>query len=236
MHSTGPSFSLDTLLWEMRMLGLLQSPFDRTLDRRRVELLAQFFLKYFFLTGGNDGGHGILLPVHDDGSCRLVFFYYQVMVQDERAHKYVNANKGSGGAKPCIICQNCVQRNSRFLPDSTGFCVPLTTLDLSQFVPLENNLLRRFVDRLAEAASNGDDQELEDLEIRFGINYCPQGWLADPAFRHIELDKCLLWDWFHTYLEKGSGSERDGCRPGFVESAWLWPLEVSRILAALAMA
>ena len=30
MRSTGPSFSLDTLLWEMRMLGLLQSPFVRT--------------------------------------------------------------------------------------------------------------------------------------------------------------------------------------------------------------
>ena len=44
----------------------------------------------------------------------LSFFDYQVMVQDERAHKYVNANRGSGGAEPRIFffCQNCVQRNS----------------------------------------------------------------------------------------------------------------------------
>ena len=94
------------------MLGLLQSPFDRTLDRRRVELLVQFFLRSFSLPEATTEDmesccRSMMMEVAD-----LSFFYYQVMVQDERAHKYVNANKGSGGAKPCILCRNCVQRNS----------------------------------------------------------------------------------------------------------------------------
>eukprot|EP00959_Pyramimonas_sp_CCMP1952_P134148 2806442-Pyramimonas_sp.AAC.1 len=57
----------------------------------------------------------------------------QIMIQDERAHKFVLQVKGAAGIKPCMLCKNVVNPNSDLLPDPTGWLIPAHCVDPSKF-------------------------------------------------------------------------------------------------------
>lgn len=160
-------------------------------------------LLLFWPGDGTDGTTGLRLPIEACGSERLVFFTYGFLIEDERAHKAVVNSKGSGGAKPCLLCQNCVKPGSRFDPDPTGFCKPYTVLDLDQFIPQTSSIVRGLLKHLDMIAATEATSLLADTEISYGINRCENSWILADSLQFVDFVEGFMFDWFHCYLERG---------------------------------
>ena len=112
-----------------------------------VAQLFKIALQFFFNKDGNDLSSGVIIYPSCGEPC-LVTGYISAITQDERAHKYVLDVLGSGGHKICGKCSNCVNFKSGWLPDSTGFYKPSTSIDLNDFTEYTMEDIRTMQKRL----------------------------------------------------------------------------------------
>lgn len=178
------------------------------------------FLKLFFDKCGHNGRNGIQLPINGPGDKTLVFFDLQCIIEDERAHKAVFMNKGATGCKSCFLCSNVCKPGCRFLPDAQGIMVSYNLMQRNSFRPLTIELLRAMMKRLAAVHASGDNAQLEDLEIKYGIIYGEQGMLAEHV-EDFDFIATFMWDWFHCLLQDGvCSNEVDQCLLNLQPHGW----------------
>ena len=127
---------------------------------------------------------------------------YVASPQDERAHKFGFALKGSGGSNPCGSCENCMGRVP-FFEDESGFAHVLSTR-YDKFRPRTEASVNELLGRLADTAAHGNNQDLKDLEQASGIIFEKEGLLFDAALRpYVSFPSCIYWDWMHNWCSSG---------------------------------
>eukprot|EP00959_Pyramimonas_sp_CCMP1952_P042865 896903-Pyramimonas_sp.AAC.1 len=167
-----------------------------------VSNLARVALKAFFgYPSRADLRHGVHLNI--GGERVLVSGSLSILVQDERAHKFMTHCKGAGGIKPCCLCQNVVLPTSTLLPDATGYCISAKCHDVSKYHLHTNESLRGIQKKLRHEATAGTKSELERLEILLGFKYERDGLLQDDEL-DVSMVDIFAWDWMHCYLVGGA--------------------------------
>ena len=161
------------------------------------------FLKMVWPGEGFDGRHGVMLPVGENCEMRLVEFNFDLLVEDHLAHKEVLDIKGSGGVITCVKCKNCTKPGSRFDPDATGYCKTYRVLDIKEFDPQTTVVARGVLRHLYTRKATATATAVHDEKITFGWNLPPNNWIMDPALQFIDVVGCVMYDWFHTYLQGG---------------------------------
>eukprot|EP00959_Pyramimonas_sp_CCMP1952_P184419 3856393-Pyramimonas_sp.AAC.1 len=132
---------------------------------------------------------------------RLIFMRLDIIIQDERAHKFSLHCKGIGGHKVCFLCQNVCNHWSSYLrSDTTGFLVSSHEVDVSKFVLQTNASIKGIQRRLKEVS--GDSAQLKDLQIKFGFNFVPTSLLQDFDL-DVQAADVVNWDWMHIYFFEG---------------------------------
>ena len=186
--------------------GFTGRSFDVNFIDCQLSCVVSDFLKLFFDKTGHSGRNGIMLPLGETKTGRLVFFELVGLIEDERAHKAVLMNKGATGCKSCWLCINSCKPDCRFLPDITGYMVSHFDMSRNKFKPMTIDMLRRMVKRLAEVSASGDTALLDNLEIQYGVLHGPYGVVAEHG-DEIDFLAVFMLDWFHCELESGVTSE-----------------------------
>ena len=104
--------------------------------------VAHLCLRWFFERTGTDVQNiGILLRLKSGRQIRI-FLRLGVVAGDEPGIKEVLSCKGHGGAKPCVMCQNCVL-HTHVGAEASGFglhlyderVVSIAETDVTKFMP-----------------------------------------------------------------------------------------------------
>ena len=106
-------------------------------------------------------------------------------IQDEAGECEVFGYKGSAGIKCCWSCANCTDVNhERAAHDRTGLLVDVRCNDPSRFLLHTNASIFAHVETL-RAHYDNTGRAPPQLESDFGINFLPDGILADVELREV---------------------------------------------------
>ena len=155
-------------------------------------------LPLFFGDSGHDiRTSGILLNLC--GTRTFLHCQIAVHISDEPALAAVLGAKGHAGNKPCPCCRNIT---SRAWANSDLNLEPITSIDLSKWVPHTDETVRAVFRRLASVAATGTKAQLEELETMLGWKHCPSNVVCFGAgeFRPIST---LMFDWMHIFVAHG---------------------------------
>eukprot|EP00959_Pyramimonas_sp_CCMP1952_P203085 4247107-Pyramimonas_sp.AAC.1 len=126
----------------------------------------------------------------------------EILIRDERAHKYAMHLKEATGIKVCMLCSNVVEPHSNLLKDPSGFWVSACCLDVGNFRHCTHLELQGPQARLREIAQTGAKAQLEKTEILCGYIYNPSS-LLHCASLNIDVSKVVAWDWMRCYIVGG---------------------------------
>ena len=145
---------------------------------------------------------GCIINASEDGQQPFVLrAKLGMIIADAAAHQYLFDFKGSSSLKPCPCCKNVADRSHRELGEHDQYIVHVACTDPSRFDRHTDQTVWEMVDALAEAQRN-TPRQVAHLEKVFGVNYNPQGILADKFLRAFVLPMTLLfWDPAHVFLQ-----------------------------------
>lgn len=106
-------------------------------------------LRHVFNKHGHDFRNGILFRFRNEDAPRLVFGTVRVMLQDERAHKGITHAKGASGTMPCTLCMNVFNHKCK---KPSPHDIPMTHLDVGDFVLHSNESIKSILKRLQDRA------------------------------------------------------------------------------------
>ncbi len=149
--------------------------------------------------------HQMTLPLCKDGflirCCSVsVKLRFGCFVSDYDAQRATFLSRGSAGLKPCLHCSNILKKNSGV---QDAFFRDISESSLSNCVRVVDDELFAELDRLRELAENGTKKQLEDLSLRLGFNYHPEGLVFDMALRQVLKPSLSIGDPMHCYLSNG---------------------------------
>ena len=110
-----------------------------------------------------------MLPLPSGG--RLLFGQHSMLLGDELAIKTIVSCKGASGLKMCLYCQNVADHRSPMLPDTTGFLVPSTCLELRRFQLAHDGDTKVIMRRLRDARATHNVEQFKILQRNLGYTY-----------------------------------------------------------------
>lgn len=180
------------------------------------------------------GGIAIPLPTPT-----ILHVSFHKLIADEAACKAAWCVKGAAGLRLCMDCKNVVAA-SVCSHDTSGYLVGIDCADRDKFDPMEEGDLVRSYDILAAmVAENRRRNHIKNYEKASGVNYEPDGLLADEELRPLVPPSSTVRDPMHVMLAGGVLNWEiyallhawASCTPGFsyhtlktfLEADWTWP-------------
>eukprot|EP00959_Pyramimonas_sp_CCMP1952_P444195 9299956-Pyramimonas_sp.AAC.1 len=109
----------------------LRSSGEKQIPGGMSEVMKLVLKQFFGRPSGPDLRGGVLLNLQGDGGPRLVHGELSMLLADERGHTFALQCKGGQGHKTCLFCKNVLNKNSSWLPDPSGHCIPAAVTDVS---------------------------------------------------------------------------------------------------------
>ena len=172
-----------------------------------VSAIVAAALGVFFDEAGHDMQKAGIQVTLKNGTSHHLFFKLGMVLADEAALHAVYCCKGSGGLKPCMLCQNIFNQKLRpeiIEGDRSGWAQPHTCNDYAKLVLHTSSSIRAILNRLSTAQANMTKGEFQELEIRFGWNLIPNSLLMNISLFSICCpSEVLLYDWMHVLFVSG---------------------------------
>jgi hypothetical protein len=145
--------------------------------------------------------HGIALELN--GKPELIRLRFGRLLADGDALKVVLNLKGANGIKPCVMCRNCLKKDHETCDSDHGF-YDIQHDDLGSFSICGNEDFWENTDRLAKEVHELGVGAFKRLEKAMGLNYAPEGILADVELRqHFLPGEAIRYDPMHCIIANG---------------------------------
>ena len=145
--------------------------------------------------------HGIALELNNKPE--LIRLRFGRLLADGDALRGILNWKGAGGIKSCVMCWNCFKKDHELCDDDLDL-YDITHCDISSFNLNTNEDFWENTDRLAREVDVLGVGAFENLEISTGLNYSPDGLLADIELReHFKPADSIRYDPMHCLIANG---------------------------------
>jgi hypothetical protein len=144
---------------------------------------------------------GLLVKKSDGSVVGPVFAKLAFFLGDDAAITSAWRTKGAGGNSNCLLCQNvCNVRSELADHDESGYLVDHAEGDFRKFHLHTNQTIWSCFDRLLRTP----DDQLDSLQIAFGLHGDPDSLLADIGLRfHLGLVSSTMFDFGHVFVIHG---------------------------------
>ena len=128
------------------------------------------------------------------------------LLADESALKGAVGAKGSSGLRPCILCENALDKSRQNIEGHAN----IACHHFNNFRPMKQSQLDIY---MAHLATRPNKSQLEDSQTLLGWRWIPQSIVCQPGF--LIAERCI-YDSMHCYWSQGT----IGCEVGlFLQSA-----------------
>ena len=196
IHEMGPRYAKHESLW-LPLIAIRASAL-KEISTGIGTCFRAMFREWFIKDRIHEQGLLLDLDLPDTRYANL-YFKLGSMLADADAWRATWASKGSSGTVPCVLCRNVLKTRV-----SSSYLVHLSCSDSSRFDFASNEDLWEKSDTLARTASEGTKKELEELQMLYGINYSPEGILADKELRpFVKPADTITYDAMHCLVSNG---------------------------------